>query len=50
MKEIANILLRMDEEGNIINLLDCYGRPSSLKRLAYKECLDFYQYLKKKKI
>lgn len=49
MKEIANILLRMDEAGNIIDLSDCYGRASILKRLAYEECLDFYQYLKKEK-
>lgn len=50
MKEISNILLRMDKAGNIINLYDCYERPSIFKRLAYKECWDFYQYLKKKKI
>lgn len=49
MKEIVNILLRMDKTGNIISLLYCYGRPSISKRLAYKDCLDFYQYLKKKK-
>lgn len=49
MKETANILLRMDKAGNIINLSDCYERPSIFKRLAYKECWDFYQYLKKEK-
>lgn len=49
MKEIANILLRMDKSGHIRDLYDCYGRPSIFKRLAYKECLDFYQYLKKEK-
>lgn len=48
MKEIANILLRRDKAG-IIDLYDCYERPSIFKRLAYKECLDFYQYLIKEK-
>ena len=49
MKEIANILLRMDKSGDIIELSDCYERASIFKRLAYKECFDFYQYLKKEK-
>jgi hypothetical protein len=49
MKAIANNLLRIDKAGNIINLYDCYEHASIFKRLAYKECLDFYQYLKKEK-
>ena len=49
MKEVANILLRMDKAGDLKDLYDCYERPSIFKRLAYKECLDFYQYLIKEK-
>ena len=49
MKRIANNLLRMDEAGHKVDLSDCYGRPSIFKRLAYEECWDFYQYLRKEK-
>lgn len=49
MKDIAKDLIALDKVGVINNLNNCYERASIFKRLAYKECKDFYYSLIKEK-